>query len=190
MGATKKSQKAWIGLAITVGAFLALGACVRLLGLLHPFSIPTGAMTPAISPGDHVMMEGFSFLGRKPRRGDILVFKTDGIPMLPRNQIYTSRLVGLPGERIRFADGKLYVGDKAVSLTNSMGEIHYLPVPTIAGSSSGDEPVTVPAGHYFVVGDNSVNSYDSRSWGCLPAKDVLGRMAFCYSPPAHMGVVK
>src|SRR5690348_4132479 len=81
---------------------------LRLCGLLRPFSVPTGAMTPAVSPGDHIMMEGFTFLRRQPCRGDIIVFKTDGIAMLPPGQFYVKRIAGEPGDHVQISEGKLF----------------------------------------------------------------------------------
>ena len=105
---TKKLRRGiLIGLALLVGVVL---ASLRPLGLIRPFSVPTGAMTPAISRGDHFMMEGFTFLVRKPHRGDIIVFRTDGIASIPAATIYIKRVVGEPGERLRISGGKLYVG--------------------------------------------------------------------------------
>ncbi|MDB6111219.1 MAG: signal peptidase [Pedosphaera sp.] len=190
MATTSKSQKLVIGLAIFAGTFVVASICLRAFGLIRVFSVPTGSMTPAVSPGDHVFMEGFTFLARPPRRGDILVFRTDGISKVPPGQIYNKRLVGLPGERIRFSDHKLLVDDQPVLLTNAQGQIPYLPVPMPVGQSTSEEAVTIPPGFYFVVGDNSINSYDSRGWGCLPAKNIMGQIVFCYWPPKRMGWVK
>ena len=117
--ALDRRSKALIGLAIVVTVFLVALAILRVLGLIRPFSVPTGAMTPAIARGDHFMMEGFSFLVGEPDRGDIIVFKTDGITSLApdqRGSIYIKRVAGMPGERLRIADSRLYVNDKHVGL--------------------------------------------------------------------------
>src|SRR5262245_36971568 len=91
-------RRIFIGVIAVIGVGL---ISLRPLGLIRPFSIPTGAMAPAISSGDHLMMEGFSYLVRKPRRGDVVVFRTTGIDGAPPNEIYIKRVAGEPGERVR-----------------------------------------------------------------------------------------
>jgi signal peptidase I len=151
-------------------------------------------MTPAIAAGDHIFAEGFTYWCRKPRRGDVLVFLTDGIPDMPRSQqgqIYTKRLVGLPGETLHIEEGKLFVDGKPVTLSNAAGEIHYLPLPfSQPHLKSPTDRFTVPEGGYFVLGDNSTNSLDSRSWGVVPTENVIGRIWFCYWPLSRCGTVE
>ena len=146
-------------------------------------------MSPAISAGDHVMMEGLSFLVRKPRRGDIVVFKADGLASLPSGTLYLKRVAGEPGDRLRIADGNLYINDKHVALSNALGEIAYH-LPAGAADRADQTDLTVPDGHYFLLGDNSANSHDSRFWGCVPAKSICGRVAFCYWPASRVGCVR
>lgn len=178
------------GLLISLGVVLGVAAALlRPLGLIRPFSVPTGAMTPAVSAGDHVMMEGFSFLVRKPRRGDIVVFKNDGLASLSPATLFVKRVAGEPGDHLRIADGKLYINDKHVALSNALGEIAYH-LPAGSAGMAAETDLTVLAGHYFMLGDNSTNSYDSRFWGCVPAKSILGRVAFCYSPAGRAGGVR
>src|SRR5213075_1119680 len=82
-------------LGIPGGICVILFSILRVTGLLRPFSIPSDAMLPAVSKGDHVMMEGISFLARNPRRGDIVVFSAEALPTLPPDQMYLKRVVGL-----------------------------------------------------------------------------------------------
>ena len=103
--------------AFCFGAVVVLRVC----GLVRPFSVPTGAMTPAVSAGDHVMMEGVTFLSRQPRRGDIVVFKTDGIASLPAATFYIKRVAGEPDDHVRISGGKLFANDKQISLSNAAG---------------------------------------------------------------------
>jgi signal peptidase I len=180
-------HKVIVSLAVVVGAVL---ISLRPLGLIRPFLVPTGAMTPAISRGDHIMMEGFTFLVRKPHRGDIIIFRTDGIASLPAGTIYNKRVAGEPGERLRMSHGKLYVNDTHVALRNASGEIRYVFLPGSNYLASDRETVMVPEGHYFVLGDNSSNSSDSRAWGFVPAKNVLGRAFFCFWPLERIGGVR
>jgi signal peptidase I len=182
-------RRTFIGLGVAVGLALSL---LYPLGLIRSFRIPTIAMTPAIARGDHILMEGLTFLLRKPQRGDIIVFKTDGIASMnssQRSSIYDKRVAGLPGERVHITGGKLYVNDRHVVLKNAAGEIAYHLAPSFSGMAAVTN-VTVPAGHYYVLGDNSTNSYDSRFWGLVPAQSVLGRVWFCYWPPNRVGRVK
>jgi signal peptidase I len=143
-------------------------------------------MTPAVAAGDHVMMEGVTFLSREPRRGDIIVYKTDGIAALPPAQIYLKRVAGEPGDQLRIAAGKLFINDNQVSLSNAVGEIVYDLTPGLMTNTD----VTVPSGCYFVLGDNSTNSFDSRFWGSVPRENIIGRIAFCYWPAGRIGEVK
>src|SRR2546422_10131999 len=113
-------SKLLIGLAIPPAVLVGALTVLRIFGLVRPFSVPTGGMTPAVSPGDHVMMEGVTFLARKPRRGDVVVFKTDGIASLPSAQIYVKRVAGEPGDQLRISDGKLYINGRHVALSNAI----------------------------------------------------------------------
>src|SRR5437016_1861974 len=79
----ERRGKILIGLAVVGGVFGVAVGVLRIVGLIHPFLVPTGTMAPTIDRGDHVLMEGLTFLARKPRRGDIAVFKTDNIAQLP-----------------------------------------------------------------------------------------------------------
>src|SRR5215813_11746617 len=159
-----------IALALIPGICFGALIVLRICGLIRFFSVPTGAMTPAVSAGDHIMTEGMTFLLRQPRRGEIVVFKTDGIVSLPRPTYYVERVAGKPGDHVRISDGKLFVNDKLTSLSNAVGEIAYDPPPHYSAFSLQTD-VTVPANCYFVLGDNSTNSADSRFWGSVPREN-------------------
>jgi len=184
-----RSVKLLIGLAslpaICFGALILLRIC----GLIRPFSIPTGAMTPDLAPGDHVMMEAFTYLSRQPRRGDIVVFKTDGILLLPPDTLKVMRVAAEPGEHVRISEDQLFVNGKQVLLSNSVGTIVYKLPPQAEGLKARTD-LTVPKGCYFLLGDNSTNSADSRFWGTLPENNVIGRIAFRYWPLKRIGKVK
>src|SRR5688572_18952143 len=111
----------FVAILIVVAGVVSL----RPLGLIRPFKVPTGAMIPTLARGDHFLMEGFTVRTRGPRRGDIVVFKTDGIGALPAGTIYVKRIGGLPGDELRVADGRLYASGAHVRLQNAAGDIRY-----------------------------------------------------------------
>lgn len=129
------------------------------------------SMQPTLYPGDYVIVNklAYRFKGN-PDRGDVIVFR---YPPNPEAIPYIKRVIGLPGDRIHVANGKVYVNDQSVIEP-------YLVVPTNRG---GDW--TVPAGQLFVMGDNRNNSSDSRSWGYVPLENIIGRAELIYLPPQH-----
>ncbi len=163
---------------------------LRLFGLVVPYSIPTDGMAPAVSRGDHILMEDVAYRKRKPLRGEIVVFKTNGLQSVRGGQVYNKRLIGLPGDRVSIAQGVVHVNGVRTPLRNRRGEIVYANLSVAKYLAKEDDTVIVPDGHYFVLGDNSPRSDDSRFWGCVPAESVIGRVAFCYWPPEHMGIVQ
>lgn len=182
-----------VGLFSTSNTWSALAGIVdslRALGFLHPFSTPTSAMAPTISSGDHIIMEGVTFLNRKPRRNDIVVFRTDGIDSLPGGNFYVKRVVGTPGDRLRIEDGKLFVNETPIEFRNAAEEIHYTFLPGARYLGSDTEEVIVTPDHYFVLGDNSPISADSRIWGFVPTRNIVGRALYCYWPAERMGRIK
>ena len=181
--------KLLIGVALVPATISGTLLLLRICGLIRLFSMPTGGMTPAVSAGDHVMMETMTYLAHEPHRGDVVVFKSDGIALLPPATIYVERVAGEPGDHLRISDGQLYINDKLTTLSNATGKINYLS-PQFPGTPTLQTNVTVPEGCYFVLGDNSTNSFDSRYWGNLPRANIMGRIKFCYWPPQRTGFVK
>ncbi len=179
-----------IGLATVGGVGIATLVALRVLGLLQAFSVPSGGMSPAVSAGDHVMMEGITFLARPPHRGDIVVFRTAGIKLLLPASVFTQRVAGEPGDHLRISQAQLYVNDQPLALSNATGKITYATPNGVAVSLPPTIEATVPVGCYFVLGDNSTNSFDSRYWGCVPRKNIIGRVWFRYWPPRRIGRIQ
>jgi len=153
-------------------------------------------MSPAVSAGDHVVMEKVTFLFRKPHRGDIVAFKTDGITSLqpgklsfPPGTFYVKRIAGEPGEHLQILDRQLFINGNRIVISNSAGAISYTsPVPSDLFIIQTEHAIGADA--YFVLGDNSTNSLDSRYFGAIPGANIAGKMVFCYWPPRRIGFIK
>jgi signal peptidase I len=156
--------------------------------VVQAFKIPSGSMEPNLLIGDHLLVNKFvaaPTLTRiedtllpieSIRRGDVIVFKH---PKIPERDLI-KRTIGLPGETIELREGHVYINGKALDEPY----VHFL-LPTAADLPTGDPrrkfgPVTVPAGQYFMMGDNRDNSEDSRYWGFLPREYVKGKALFLY----------
>ncbi|MCB1127869.1 MAG: signal peptidase I [Verrucomicrobiae bacterium] len=154
-------------------ATLGLLAVSILMGV-RVYGAPSSSMEPAIRKGDNVVVERFSYSLRGPHRGDVIAFRSDGIKGLVRDSICLKRVVAVPGEHIRIEEGQVIVNGKKVALKNRQGVIRYDAPPSAREMPYTD--VTVPEGGYFVLGDNSDNSFDSRFWGFVPQDAIVGRV--------------
>jgi len=173
----------------------------------RPFQIPTGAMGPTLegkrtvdgspkSP-DHLFVSGCAYWFAKPRRGDVVVFRTDGLAgMHPsqHGQFYVKRIVGLPGDRISIQNGRLMNHGKLVETPVALATRHYVAGAKLPASAQflrdeGDV-FEVPSRTYFVLGDNSMNSYDSRFWGPVPERNIFGQATKIYWPLDRVGSIE
>jgi len=152
-----------------------------------------------ILTGDMLFVDRVSSHFVNPSRGDTFVFRTHNIPGLavqgvPSQNYYVKRLVGIPGDKLRVdSDGKLYVNGSEVTspepmALNSQTAIsrNYYGYLADIGNFAYAIPLTkeyqVTAGRYYSLGDNSANSFDSRGWGEVPEKDLVGRPLFILHP--------
>jgi signal peptidase I len=126
------------------------------------------SMQPTLYAGNYVLVNKLSYRWGNPSRGDVIVFR---YPPDPTQVPYIKRIIGLPGDHIRIAEGKVYINDQQL-------DEPYIKVSTLQGGEW-----TVPADSLFVMGDNRNNSSDSRSWGMVPIENVIGKALVIYWPP-------
>ena len=132
------------------------------------FWIPSESMVPTIEVNDKVIVTNFTYWFAEPQRGDVIVFKYP----FDTKRDYIKRCIGLPGETIEFKNSQLYVNGQLV-------EEPYLPEGLVFQDYG---PVEVPEGEYFMCGDNRNNSSDSRVWGFLEKKYIIGKAQVIYWP--------
>lgn len=161
---------------------------------LQAFFIPSGSMLQTLQIGDRVLVEKISFLVREPERGEIIVFRRPGLeeegfsvgatwrsflegiglsePDPDRDLI--KRVIGLPGETVEMIDGVVNVDGQPIAEPYTAPETRDFP------------PVVVPEGEYYVLGDNRMNSLDSRfTLGTVPEENIIGRAFAIIWPPGE-----
>ena len=135
----------------------------------EPFAIPSSSMEPTLRPGDQVLVEKLSYRLGAPHRGDLAVFAEPG-----DGTLVLKRVVALAGDRVGIEDGALVVDGDPVR------------EPFVDQSRVDSEyfgPVVVPAGRLFVLGDNRAESSDSRNYGTVAERDLIGRVLVRFWPP-------
>ncbi len=138
------------------------------------YRVPTGSMEPTLVVGDRILVQKLGVNAARLRVGQIVVFKRPPADHVDTNIAdVVKRVVATPGETVSSADGHLLVDGKAVPEA-------YLPKGSVTASVSTQ---LVPAGDYFVMGDNRTDSYDSRFFGPVPSSLIVGRVQAQVWPP-------
>lgn len=134
--------------------------------VVSPFIVDGSSMHPTFENLDYLVVDELVYDFKAPARGDVIVFR------YPRNPsvFYIKRIIGLPGETVSINHG-------AVTITTAAGEKLTLTEPyVVSEDATYTKNVSLNPGEYFVMGDNRPNSSDSRIWGPLPQKDIVGRV--------------
>lgn len=134
--------------------------------LLQPFLVNGASMEPNFADGDYLLIDELTYRFRSPERGEVIVFRYPG----DESVYYIKRIIGLPGERIVLNGGEIKIFNK----NNPKGfvlEEFYLDAERFA---YGEREFTLGPSEYFVMGDNRPYSFDSRSWGPLAEKELIG----------------
>lgn len=149
--------------------------------------------------GDHIFVNRVKWNFVQPKRGEIMVFKTDGIkhPQIRPNEHYVKRMVGLPGETVGMATPFLYINGKPAAGISMMDKIQACSDGYNGYIQSGDfmaggvNAVKLGKEQYFACGDNQRNSLDSRYWGPVPRQNLVGPAFFVYWPvSANWGLAR
>jgi signal peptidase I len=210
----------WGGLALAIFAALTIR-----WGLFESYVIPSGSMLPSLLINDHIFVnkivyglrvpfsENWLTKFKNPERGEVIVFKHPK----EMGMFLVKRVIGVPGDRISFENGVLYINEKAQErIPDPNNKVftairdyefkqdteghdslkfydHFIEKLEIKGGFKEHSllirqvhfpdafgPVTVPAGHLFMMGDNRHNSNDSRYWGFMPMENILGRASIIW----------
>lgn len=151
--------------------------------LFRPFQVSGNSMYPTFSDKQYILTNIITLRFGNPQRGDVVVFKA---PLDPKKD-YIKRVIGIPDDTVSIKDGDVYVNGVLLD------QRAYLDpgVKTYGGSFLRENTaVVVPQDSYFVMGDNRSGSSDSREWGFVPIKLVIGKSMFVYWPIDKMQLIK
>jgi signal peptidase I len=162
--------------------------------VIQAFRIPTGSMRPTLLEGDVILVNKFIYGAkipftdlrlpkvREPKRGDVVVFI---YPEDPKKD-FIKRLIAFGGEAVEIKNGTVYIDDKPL-VGPIFNQRYYYNRGDFAAE---DEKIVVPKDAFFVLGDNSASSQDSRYWGFVPKKNILGEAILIYWPPQRIRIIK
>jgi len=174
----REKWKNW-GEPFLIAAILAVLIRTFLLG---PYKIPTGSMRPTFIEGDRIFVDKVSYRFIDPEQGDILVFKYP----VDKKKDFVKRLVGGPGDEIQIRDGNLVINGE-VKEEHPFSHYYYNRQDWDYGKNG--QIISVPEDHYFVLGDNSAQSSDSRNWGFVPKENIVGKAFLIWWPPKRIKLV-
>lgn len=140
--------------------------------LIQPFFVSGSSMVPQFHNGEYLIIDEFSYRNNPPQRGDVIIFRYPKDP----SQFYIKRIIGMPGETIQIKDEKVIVYDKARQLYPwglVLDETSYL---INDERTKGNIDLTLEDNQYFVMGDNRQASSDSRLWGPVDKKFIIGKV--------------
>ena len=160
--------------------------------VVNPYRIPSSSMEPTLhcarpGPGceasfsDRVLANRFLYHLREPKRGDIVVFNTppEAVRRCGAGGTFVKRLIGLPGETWAERNGYVYIDGKRLQ------EPYVQPARR---DTRTIDPIRIPRGHYFFMGDNRASSCDSREWGTVPRANLIGKVFAIYWPPQRIRI--
>ncbi len=180
--ATPASQPSWKSLLKEIGVFILIAVCVVLpfrMFIAEPYIVDGPSMDPTFKTGDYLIVDKLSYELGNPQRNSVIIFKFPTNPSLS----LIKRVIGLPGDTVTVVNG-------AVTITNTNNPAGFpLNESYLTHPQADNFTVTLGPDEYFVMGDNRPVSYDSRSWGILPRKDIVGRPLLRLLPVTEIGAL-
>jgi signal peptidase I len=185
------SWRVTIDWLVTIAGAIAIVIAIK-FWVVNPYRIPSSSMEPALHCArpasgclsgfsDRVLANRFIYHFTSPKRGDVVVFETppEAATRCGAGGVFVKRLIGLPGERIEEKVGVIYIDGK------KLNEPYVRPDRRDARTFG---PRNLKSGEYFMMGDNRMQSCDSRDWGPVPRKNLIGKVFAIYWPPNRISV--
>ncbi|MEO0405768.1 MAG: signal peptidase I [Cyanobacteria bacterium P01_A01_bin.135] len=176
--AAQAKRHEWRDNLITIAIAFLLALVIRGF-VAEPRYIPSDSMAPTLQVGDRLVIDKVGYRFSDPQFQDVVIFRPP--PLLQElgygdDQVFIKRVIGLPGQQVQVQNGVVAIDGAAL-------QEPYIAAPPAYGLG----PITVPAGQYFVMGDNRNNSNDSHVWGFLPEEQIIGRAVWRFWPLGRLG---
>lgn len=142
----------------------------------QPFIVDGASMDPTFKNGQYLIVDELTYHFEEPKRGSVLIFRYPKDP----NKFFIKRVIGLPGEKVSIANGQVTITSNDQSKTTTLEE------PYVKFSKSDSSIYQLGTHEYFVMGDNRYGSSDSRVWGAVPEKNIVGRPILRFWPPTFL----
>lgn len=170
----------WEFIEAVVFALMIFFVCYLLL--FQPNQVKGHSMEPTFHDGEYILTDKISYRLGSPARGDVVVFRS------PKNADidFIKRIIALPGEKVKISGGKVYVNSSVLD------ESAYLDPTVYTGPESflaENRELIIPSGRYFVLGDNRMQSSDSRDFGPVLPSEFIGKVFFRYWPVNRFGQI-
>ena len=176
-----------IGIAYLVQAFI-----------VKPYRVPSGSMEPTIAIGERIIASRFTLRFSDPTRNQTIVFHPNGVggdvyeTDTASDQTFVKRLIGMPGETIGAAAGRLFIctgeGPQEGQEIASTPGCSYPDQSFVSSPQDDFGPTVIPADRYFMMGDNRADSDDSRNWGPITRDQMIGVAFMSYWPPSRISI--
>ena len=177
-----KKDPSWKSILKEIGIFLIIAVCIvwpfRVF-IAEPYIVDGASMDPTFKTGDYLIVDKLSYEIGSPKRNSVIVFKFPS----ETSRDLIKRVIGLPGDTLTMNGNDLTITNAA----NPKGFV--LPQTYLTHMLPQAFTITLKDDEYFVMGDNRPESYDSRAWGVLPKKDILGRPLLRLFPVSKIGVL-
>ncbi len=171
---------------------------------LHPIRIAGSSMEPSLKIDDIVVVNKLSYFVREPKKGDVVFIDTDKLPLkqTARDKRWLKRVVGIPGDRISIHPPYVHVNGAplnspeifvTISKPTSGYQGYLLPDITEHPNSiikRDSDEILLADNEYFLLGDNTTNSHDSRHFGPVPRSAIIGRLSWIIAPSNRREIVK
>lgn len=190
MELTRKIFSFFLDIVETIVVAFCLFIIVYLF-FLQPHEVVGNSMLPNFHDKEYILTDKFSYCLRNPERGEIIVFKAPEDP----DKDFIKRVIGLSGEKVKIANGKVYINGKVLAEKYLDPDLLTPPGRFL----QENQEVVIPANSYIVLGDNRLNSSDSRSWGFITgsrkcgfvgSSGIIGKTLLVYWPFTKFGLVR